>query len=89
MYASDYPRVPSYLTGLLDLAAIGGLFISRIGSDTIRSRILWAWLLVPVLLAIELGVVGAIMDRNFGPYSPIIFVPIFAASISLPWIIAT
>lgn len=89
MYATDYSWVPSYFAGFLALAAIGGLLISPIKSDTLRTRILWAWLLMPVLLAIGLGAVGAILDRNFGPYSPILFVPIFAASILPPWIITT
>ncbi len=88
MYANDYSWVPTYLAGFVALAALGGLIIASIRSDTARSRLFVAWLLVPVLLAIGLGVVGAALGRNFGPYSPILFVPIFAASISIPWIIA-
>lgn len=88
MYGNDYSWVPSFFAGLLALAALGGLLISLIKTDTIRFRIFKAWLLMPALLSMGLGVVAAIFGKNLEPYSPILFVPVFAIILLPPWLIA-
>lgn len=70
------------------LAALGGLMVSLIRPNAIRSRALWAWLSVPFLLSVALGVVAALFGENLEPYSPVLFVPIFTIMFLPPWIIA-
>jgi polyferredoxin len=88
MYENDYSWVPSFFGGLMALAAVGGGAISLIRPRALRSRILKVWLLMPVLFSLVLGVVAALFAKNLEPYSPALFVPIFAIIFSLPWLIA-
>lgn len=88
MYENDYSWIPSFFGGLFALAALGGLVISLIGPDTIRSRVFRAWLSVPVLLSMGSGAAAAIFGENLVLCSLVLFVLIFAVITSPPWIIA-
>ena len=88
MYDNDYSWVPSFFAGLSAVAALGSSTVAIIKIDLIRRRAFKVWLLVPILLSIGLGVVAAIFGENLEPYSPILFVPIFAIIISPPWLVA-
>lgn len=88
MYENDYSWIPPFFAGWMAKAALGGLALSFMRPDRMRTRALWAWLSVPILIAVGLGVAAALYAENIEPYSPIFMVPIFSMILLPPWLLA-
>ena len=88
MYENDYSWVPAFFAGWMAIASVGGLALSFIRPDRMRARVFWAWLSVPVLVSIGLGVFAALYAENLESYSPLLFVPMLGVILAPPWLIA-
>ena len=87
MYGNDYSYVPALFAGLMTTAGAGGLIVSLIPASRIRIPAFQAWLSVPVLLSVGLGVIVALWADNIEPHTSILAAVFFSVIFVPPWLI--
>lgn len=88
MYENVYSWVPAFFAGWVAIASVGGVALSFIRPDRMRTRVLWTWLSMPMLVSVGLGVLAALYAENLEPYEPLLFVPMLTVILAPPWLIA-